>query len=634
MPIKYVPFYPDAVQGQAILRNFTRTRKLKYSNSDHALQKSIERGMPYYEVEKIESVGSNSKNMLIRGECISACAYLREKGIKVDLVYIDPPFASGADYAKKIYIRRNPKIAEAIKKATEEMEFEEVKAFEEKMYGDIWNKEAYLNWMYENLLAIKSIMNETSSIFVHLDWHMGAYIKILLDEIFGESYFRNEIIWWYPSGSDPSTQFNRKHDTIFWYSKNEEWVFNFDAVAIPYTKEQEERFSEWDEEKKKWYYWNRNPRGEDVKTYKKSGVGEYDVWNIGIDATGIKNIGYSTAKPYKLIERILKAASNENNIVADFFGGSGITAKVSNDLKRNFIHVDIGVNSIQTTRDHLISTKAEFDIYEIKDGVALFRNPQQTMDKLATLIPGLQRTTSGLSNFWFGVITNSKQSAIPVYVPNLLDHTQKIFDKVTANQLINQELPELTNVKKVIACYIDIDDKDEIIKFISDQNNTEIEVELRDLKEILDDVVVEDVVDFTVKKRKENSEITIKKFISDRLRQRIDEFNQKGKLQTSQLTADEEIESEEPGPKKKKKFVPIEISKEGLELIELISIDCTNKEGVWKSDKEIKIDKYGYVIEDGKKTKQFWNAKIVCEKEPLRLKVRNIAGDETIVNVE
>ncbi|MCR4437209.1 MAG: DNA methyltransferase [Eubacteriales bacterium] len=132
---------------------------------------------------------------MVCGECVSACAYLKEQGIEVDLVYIDPPFASGANYAKKVYIHRNLKVAEAITRAEQELDIEELKAFEEKMYGDVWDKEKYLNWMYENLLAIKSVMSETASIYVRLDWHVSHYVKVLMDEIFGENNFVNEIIW-------------------------------------------------------------------------------------------------------------------------------------------------------------------------------------------------------------------------------------------------------------------------------------------------------------------------------------------------------------------------------------------------------------------------------------------------------
>jgi adenine-specific DNA-methyltransferase len=346
-----------------------------------------------------------------------------------------------------------------------------------------------------------------------------------------------------------------------------------------------------------------------------------------------EDTSYDTQKPEGLLQRIIKASSNDSMIVADFFGGSGVSATVANNLKRNFIHVDVGINSIQTTRDRLIAAKAEFDILEIKDGIALFRNPQQTMDKLASLITGLQRKTNGLSKFWFGTINDSKLGTVPVYVPNLLDHTQKVFDKVTANQLVNQELPELNNIKKVIVYYVDLDDKKEIEEFINEQNNTTIEVELRDLKEVLDDVVIDESIEYKIKNDKKGYKITFNKFVSDRLRQKIDEYNQKGQIQSPEFDLEEENGNGEEVPKKKKKFSPIEISKEGLELIELISLDCTNNEGIWKSDKEIKIDKYGYIIEDGIKSKTFWDATIQCEKKPLRMKVRNIAGDESIVGL-
>jgi adenine-specific DNA-methyltransferase len=175
--------------------------------------------MPLYETEILEVVGDNdNNNFLLRGDCLSACAFLKDKGVTIDLVYIDPPFASGADYAKKVYIRKNPVVGEAIAKAEEEMEIEDLKAFEEKMYGDIWNKEDYLNWMYENLNAIKSIMSETGSIYVHLDATIGHYVKVILDEVFGDSNFQREIIWDISVLSGFKTIANnwiRGHDMIF-----------------------------------------------------------------------------------------------------------------------------------------------------------------------------------------------------------------------------------------------------------------------------------------------------------------------------------------------------------------------------------------------------------------------------------
>ena len=633
MPVKYIPYFPDTVEGQAILNNFVRTRRaLKYRDSDKVLTK-LKRGMPYYEVEKTESVGNNPKNMLIRGECISACAYLKEKGIKIDLVYIDPPFASGADYAKKVYVRRKPKIAEAIKKAEEEMEIDDLKAFEEKMYGDIWNKEAYLNWMYENLMAIKSVMNENASIYAHLDWHIGAYVKVLMDEVFGEDNFMNEIIWGYRTGGMNTECFSRKHDTIFFYKKGDEFVFNVQKYLSL----------------QKYKYGFGNKHGyelieKDGQYYKEAIC--RDLWD-DIEAIGTQGkpddprLDYSTQKPEALLGRIIKASSTEGMLVVDFFGGSGVAAKVANDLKRNFIHCDVGANSIQTTRDRLISAKAEFDILEIKDGVNLFRNPVQTMDKLKGMILGL-RNEDKLDKFWEGAIQDSKLGTIPVYLPNLLDHTTKVLDIPLMNRVINEAVPDLPDsVKKVIVFYIDIDDEKELKKFIKEQNIL-IEIELRDLKEILDDVIIDDIAEYKVKEKSGEYEIEFIKFISDRLRQKIEEYNQKGLMQP--LTATEEEngngngngngDDEENGNgKKKNKFSPIEISNDGLELIELISVDCKNKDGIWHSDREIKIDKLGYVIDDGKKTQTFWDATIICKKKPLRMKMRNIAGDEIIIQV-
>lgn len=616
MPIKYIPFIPEPIEGQAVLGNFNRI--LKYKGADE-VSMTIQRGMPLYEMEKVETVGKNADgNMVIRGECISACAYLKEKGIQVDLVYIDPPFASGADYAKKVYIRRNPKVAEAIAQAEQELDVDKLKAFEEKMYGDVWDKEKYLNWMYENLMAIKSVMSETASIYVHLDWHIGHYVKILLDEIFGEMNMINEIIWWYPSGSDPSGCFNRKHDNLFWYCKNRDsYIFNFDSVSIPYTEEQKRRFKETDEQGRR-FYWNINPRGERVKTYMKSGVGEYDVWNIGIDATLNKQLSYATSKPPKLLERIIKASSNEGMVVADFFGGSGVTAAVAHKLGRKFIHCDIGVNSIQTTRDRLKADGAQFDVLEIKDGVQLYRNPVQTMDKIKSLIPGLKNEDS-LDSFWEGAISDSKLGTIPVYVPNLMDSASKLLDIVLMNRIIHQAIPDLDhNIKKVIVYYVDITDEAEIRKFIAEDDSTTVEIELRDLKTILDDVIIGDYAEFHCEKNAEtllgDYTLTIDKFISDRVLSKISEFNQKAALNSSD----------------KKPYKPIVISDDGLELIEFISVDCTSADGEWHSDSEIKIDKLGYVIKNGTKTKEFWNGKISCEKQPLRLKIRNICGDETV----
>ena len=169
-------------------------------------------------------------------------------------------------------------------------------------------------------------------------------------------------------------------------------------------------------------------------------------------------------------------------VVADFFGGSGVTAKVANDLGRRFIHADVGVNSIQTARDRLQAAGASFTVYDVQDGVSLFRNPIQTMDKLKSLILGL-RNEDALDKFWEGSITDSRLGQIPVYLPNLLDHSTKILDTVLMNRIINEAMPDLPDdTKKVIVYYVDISNEAEVTQFIKDYAPPQISIELRDLK--------------------------------------------------------------------------------------------------------------------------------------------------------
>lgn len=682
MAIKYIPYFPNTLEGQAVLDNFVRTKRiLRYRDNDR-VEERIQQGMPLYETELQERIGGNQDgNLVLRGECLSACAYLKDNGITVDLVYIDPPFASGADYAKKVYLRRNPKVAEVIRQAESELDIEELRSFEEKMYGDIWNKESYLNWMYENLMAIKSVMSDTASIYVHLDYHIGHYVKILLDEVFGEDNFVNEIIWKRKlSVSWANKQYGITNDSIFWYANNaDEYIFNPE-----YTLNDEntqaylaERFIYDDNDGKgkymksplvnslyrpnlKYVFHGINPpangwlykqerleelyqKGELVlpndpnkRIYRKIYANTYQgqpIQNIWLDIPIVNpmakvraDVDYATQKPEALLERIIKASSNKGMVVADFFGGSGVTAAVANRLGRKFIHTDININSIQTTRDRLLAAKAEFDVMEIKDGVSLYRNPVQTMERLKKLILGL-RNEDALDKFWEGSIVDTKYGMTPVYLPNLMDSSTRVLDKPLMNRIIHEAMPDLPdNTKRVIVYYIDIDNREEIERFIREQGNPLVTIELRDLKQVLDNVVAEDFAEWEVSEESNGLfkrwKVEIKQFQSDRVRQKIDEINQKNQLQI--------LQQKTKG--KEKTFTPILISDEGLETIEWISIDCTaaEKNAPWHSDSEIKIDKQGCIIKNGVKTTEYWDACIRCDHKPLRMKIRNICGDETV----
>ena len=626
MAIKYISYDPNVLEGQAILDNFVRTQRiLRYRDNGKVFER-IQRGMPLYEVESQEVVGKNpNHNLVLRGECLSACAYLKEKGVKVDLVYIDPPFASGADYAKKVYIRRNPKVAEAIKQAETEIDSEELRNFEEKMYGDVWDKERYLNWMYENLVAIKAVMSDTASIYVHLDWHIGHYVKILMDEVFGEDKFRNEVIWYYYNKMQGNVyRFASNHDSLFYYSKSDEFTYNQVKEKRAETIKQIKRI--WDKETQKLV--NAKDNQGKVIYVDSDEFTIDDVWRMSMLQPADKNepVGYATQKPEALLERIIKASSNEDMLVADFFGGSGVTAAVANRLGRRFIHCDIGINSIETTRDRLVKAGAEFEVLEIKDGVSLYRNPVQTMDRLKSLIPGL-RNEDALDKFWEGSIHDTKDGMLPVYLPNLMDSSTRMLDTALMNRILKEAMPDLPDgTKKVVVYYIDITDIKEIKQFIKEQNDTLIEVELRDLKNVLDNVVVEDDAEFEVKEVQPEGDafkvwqVRINRFFSDRVNKKIADFNLKGQQQAL---------------KGKKTFTPITLSEGGLETIEFLSLDCTSPEfsAPWHSAAEILIDKLGYVRKNGIDTKEVWDGTITSTEKPLRLKIRNICGDETVYEI-
>ena len=461
---------------------------------------------------------------------------------------------------------------------------------------------------------------------MHLDYHIGHYVKILMDEIFGEDNFRNEIVWHYYNKMQGNVnRFASNHDTIFFYSKSDDYSY------LPIKEKRDESIKQikriWDKTTQKLV----NAKDENGKViYIETDENTVDdVWRLSMLQPADKEepVGYATQKPEALLERIIKASSDEGMVVADFFGGSGVTAAVANKLNRRFIHNDIGINSIQTVRDRLVAEKAEFQILEIKDGVSLYRNPVQTMEKLKSLIQGL-RNEDALDKFWEGSIVDSKNGMMPVYLPNLMDSSTRLLDKPLMNRVLREALPDLPDgTKRVIVYYIDIIDRAEIEQFIREQNDTLIEIELRDLKQILDNVVVEDEVEYKISQVQDGLftkwAVEIESFVSDRVLQKIDDVNAKREQQALKKT----------DKKGKKPFARIQISETGLETIEWLSVDGSNpeKSAPWPSSAEIKIDRLGYTIINGVKTSNFWDGKILSDEKPLRLKIRNICGDETIV---
>lgn len=258
----------------------------------------------------------------------------------IDVVYIDPPYAVGADFSIKTEIGDCE-----IRK--------EQSAIEEKAYRDTWGRgaDSYLRMMYERLVLIRELLAETGSLFLHCDWHMGHYLKVVADEVFGRDNLRNEIAWCYTGpGSPGMQQFNRKHDTIFWYSKSASWIFNDQAIRVAHDPKTIENFKK-----------GLAGSGFDLEDYELNAQGKIpeDWWQMAIAARfpidGVKRTGYANEKPWRLIERILLATTDESHdFVADFFAGSGTTLAVAELLGRRWIGCDLSRFGIHITRKRLL----------------------------------------------------------------------------------------------------------------------------------------------------------------------------------------------------------------------------------------------------------------------------------------
>ena len=276
-------------------------------------------------------------NLLFHGDNKEILSTLLVQGFrgKIDLIYIDPPFDSGADYVRKVKLRGGQK----------DLESEGHSIIEQAQYTDIWANDNYLQFMFERLILMRELLSEKGSIYLHCDWHKSHHLRLLLDEVFGEGNFVNEIIWKYNWASTVKKKFSQKHDTIFWYAKSaENWIFNLDEMREPYTgeqlkgyKEDEDGYYTLDSSGKKWY---AHPKGQLPS----------DLFEIGIISRSAKEREkFPTQKPEALIDRIIRASTDADSIVLDCFVGSGTTAAVAEKLGRRWIAADINKGAIQTT---------------------------------------------------------------------------------------------------------------------------------------------------------------------------------------------------------------------------------------------------------------------------------------------
>ncbi|MGH8528219.1 MAG: DNA methyltransferase [Nevskiales bacterium] len=259
------------------------------------------------------------------------------------LIYIDPPFDVGADFSMDIEIGG-------------ETFHKEPNLLEQIAYRDTWGRgaDSFISMIYERLILMRDLLADDGSIYVHCDWRVNAFIRLAIDEAFGRDVFKNEIIWHYRRWPAKSPMFQRSHDSIYWFGRNEKTVWN-------------QQFQELSEATLK-RFGGMKVRGETTKVVldeASAGAPMRDVWEINhVLGANPENIGYPTQKPEALLERILKASSNEGDLVADFFCGSGTTVAVAEKLGRKWIATDLGKFGIHTTRKRLIGVQRELKAAE------------------------------------------------------------------------------------------------------------------------------------------------------------------------------------------------------------------------------------------------------------------------------
>ena len=377
---------------------FEKVNSIKGYPELHWTGKRLYRGTDYYPAQLKEKYGDMKDgwiNKIFWGDNLQVMSHmLREYRGKIDLIYIDPPFDSKADYKMKIQLKGKQVYNNS---------------FEEKQYGDIWTNDKYLQFMYERLILLKELLSDNGSIYLHCDWHKAHHIRMIMDEVFGANNFVNEIIWSYKSGGASKYSFASKHDNIFLYKKSKKYKFN------------EQKYKRI-VDKSKGY----DPR---IKYHTDENTGEEYRWNIMTDVwddigiispNGFERTDYPTQKPEDLIKRIIETSSDEGDLIFDCFMGSGTTQAVAMKLGRRFIGADINLGAIQTTTKRLINVADElkdnntkytgFEVYNVNN-YDFFRNPVEAKDLLIDAL-GIQKFDG--SNVYDGELDGRMVKIMPV----------------------------------------------------------------------------------------------------------------------------------------------------------------------------------------------------------------------------
>lgn len=323
------------------------------------------RSTQYYPAQLRETYGQEQNgwiNKIFWGDNLQVMSHmLKDYRGKIDLIYIDPPFDSKAEYKKKIEVKG---IGKAVSDSS---------SFEEKQYGDIWTNDEYLQFMYERLIIMRELLSEHGSIYLHCDYHQSMYLRCLMDEVFGANLLKNEIVWHYEKWTAPSQDsYQKNHDCIFFYSQGKS-TFNTQKEITNNLKMKYQTgylIGGGYGSNGLVVYDRENPKVKELIASGKyqvhyadmEGKPISDVWDIPfINPQAHERTGYPTQKPEALLKRIILASSNPGDIVFDCFMGSGTTQAVAMKLGRRFIGADINLGAIQTTTKRLLAVAKELE---------------------------------------------------------------------------------------------------------------------------------------------------------------------------------------------------------------------------------------------------------------------------------
>lgn len=322
--------------------------------------------------EPQKSHSDDFRNRLIWGDNkLVMASLLKEFKGQIDLIYIDPPFDVGADFTLNISIGDNN---EEINKDQSTIEM--------IAYRDMWGRgtDSYVTMMFERISLIKELLSERGVLYVHCDYRVKSYLRLILDDVFGADRFMAEFIWLYSGREMNYKQWNPKHDTLWCYSKKDTWTFNWEGVGEEPAPDVMAQYKNVDEYGKKYVIRSGQSKGlskEGPNTYRQyyKPIPPRDYKYFSYIASSNENLGYSTQKPESLLSHIIKASSNEGDLVADFFCGSGTTGAVAEKLGRRWIMADLGRFAIHTSRKRLIEVQRSlhdehqpyrsFDVYNL-----------------------------------------------------------------------------------------------------------------------------------------------------------------------------------------------------------------------------------------------------------------------------